>query len=711
MSDLNTVDRNRGRRLLLVFTFFNSFSFLLVTGNIISLYLLRLGATATQIGVVAALPFVSFFFLLLGRILVPYIGVVRLFGFAWLLRYVVFAPILLAPLAFARSGSYGAFVVVALTAFGFNIARGIGIVANAPLFGGYSTPRDRGSLISVVQVITGVISIVTGLATAALLGPEAPVARYTLFLATGITSGLVAAVIAHFLPELSSADRQARSPFFQSVARALANRDLRRFVLVFALVSFCSGVGRTYFVLYAKVVYEQSDRAVLLYTTAGSVGTIVAGFMGGLLLDRMGAKPQIQIALVAQILTCAVAIWAPAGTAVVTVALLVPLFFVGMVAVLGGEIASQSYFYGITPEGERLNLGILYFVILGIGGAVGAYLGGVLVDQVGAAGFDPIVQYRTLFALTLVVAAAGLLGASHLQPLGAWSLSSTLGVMFSLRDLHAAGLLNRLAKAQSAVEERDTLREIASSRSRLPEDEILARLDAPGYIVRGEALEALTALPFTRRIEDALVEHLERYEYTTAATAAQKLGRRKSIRAIPALRRAARSDDYWLRAKALTALARCRDRASLPVIIKTIETEANPTVLIHAGAAVRLAHISEAVPAVLARLAAADVPTIVLDELIATMVEMEEIGEWFYAAYNDFVRGGERARVVLDRELTLPVESAPLCDAAELIEDDPSRTYALMRSVLNIPFPFDSARAVPRVAFFLVTLALTRRSR
>ena len=67
---LSPAARSRARKTFSVFSVFNTFSYFLLTGNLLTLFLLRIGATSTFIGLVSALPYVSFFFMLVGRRLV-----------------------------------------------------------------------------------------------------------------------------------------------------------------------------------------------------------------------------------------------------------------------------------------------------------------------------------------------------------------------------------------------------------------------------------------------------------------------------------------------------------------------------------------------------------------------------------------------------------------------------------------------------------------
>ena len=204
--------QQRARHRLLVFGGFNSASFTLLTGNLISLYLIRLGADNTLLGVVAAIEYIAFFFLLVGKQFVPRVGVMRVFAWAWLIRYIAVIPMLLAPVVIAPPlGPTAAFALVVIGALGFHAARGVGIVANAPMFSGFAEQDGRGRLLSQFQMIFAVVGIAGGAAVAWLLGPEASLGAYVLFLSTGVALGFVATAIVFSLPELDAASRSART--------------------------------------------------------------------------------------------------------------------------------------------------------------------------------------------------------------------------------------------------------------------------------------------------------------------------------------------------------------------------------------------------------------------------------------------------------------------------------------------------------------------
>ena len=68
---LTTSERTRGRTLLTMFQSANSISYLLLSGNIITLYALHLGASSLFIGIMSSFQYASYLFMVAGRELVP----------------------------------------------------------------------------------------------------------------------------------------------------------------------------------------------------------------------------------------------------------------------------------------------------------------------------------------------------------------------------------------------------------------------------------------------------------------------------------------------------------------------------------------------------------------------------------------------------------------------------------------------------------------
>lgn len=660
---LTRSERVEGRRKFLWFGVFNAASFNLLTGNLITLYLLRLGASRTTVGVIASFSFAAFFVSLLGRRLVPHLGLIRLFSLAWLLRYLLMLPAAAAPLLLLSYGTVPAILAVGVGSMGFHFFRGLGLIANAPVTGVLSDGPDRGAFLSRFQIRIAIASTLAGLLIVLFVDPAASLGRYALLIGTGVILGMVASALLATLPEPPGLGVGSKSVhLLGAVKRAFAEAQLRRFFLAFTVFAVSNGIYRSFLVVTAKQVYHFSDRTAYLFTVIGFLGTLTMGLMSRLLTDRIGAKPMTLIFVTVIGVGTIPLIMLPPLAGAALFLLMAALFFLVMLGVTGGETTAQAYFLALTPPRERLELGLFFFIALGTGGTLGSALGGAVLDGLTlGVGMEVEAAFRLFFLASLILLFLTFLLFARLERMGAYSFRGALGVLFSLRDLRAINLVNRLGESESIGAGRAAIQRLGTTESSIATREILKALDSPSFSIRNEAIYALANVPWDDSVESALIEELSRNEYTTAHVAARMLGKRGTPKAIAPLRRAMRSDDYLLKAKAAVALARLRDRDSFKPIGELLLTSGNPLVVIHAAAALRLYEERRGVRWLFEALTRQELDTYVADELIIDAAALMGLGSWFYRLYSRFTRRPEdEAEEVLE---LLPREPERLLEA------------------------------------------------
>jgi len=634
---LTAEQRGRGRHRLLWFGFFNSLSFILLTGNIISLYLLRLGASNALIGVIASFSYVAFFMLFVGRALVPRVGVIRLFAWAWLFRYIVFIPVLLAPVFLLNHSAQAVYLLVGTGVLGFHVARGVGLVANTPLFSGFAGSAERGRFLSQFLMVGSTAHVTMGVLVAFLLGDHAGIGRYVLFLAAGVAAGIVATGVLFGIPELEEERESARRPIGPIIREMLAQGEMRRYFLAFFLVAITAGIGRSFFIVYAKQAQGYTDRLAFLMVTLGSVGNFLSGYLGSVLLDRLGARPLILFSLVTYIASLLLAVFLPVSGSIALVGIMGILFFAATLGYTGTENSFQAYFFGMTNRDDRLNLGIVFYLILGFGGLIGSFSGGFILDALGTV-LEPAPAFRLFFFVVAGIAAVALVRAWGLPSLGAETFRGTMEVIFSPRDLRTVGLLNRLSRTRGVEEEQTALRTLAHSHSPRALGEVLGRLESPSYAIRQEALEALASLPYTPEVEWALVQHLDQALHTTAFMAVRILGLRGGPDAVDAVRQAVYSEDRLLAERAVVALARLAGKGALPVLREQLALQDSPRFLLHVAVAVQIAGGPDELPPLLEQLGRRRLPDYVVDEILFAAAHIQGIFDTFYPLYSAYIR-------------------------------------------------------------------------
>ncbi len=642
---LSNANRERGRRLLPAFQGLNAVSYLILSGSFMTLFALHLGASSFFIGLISSFQYLSYVFMLGGRGLVGVLGVRNLVATGWLVRVFFMVPLLFSPVLVARGGSGTVLSLIAFGLFFFHVSRGMGVVGFNPLVGAVSEGRDRGEFLTRLQIFDQTGAVVGGLLIVLFLGKAASVTRYTLFIGLGVVLGVATASILYRVPEVEETETTHVPHLLTGIQEAMKRTSVRRFVVLYFALCVVIGMSDPFRPVYAKLVYLRPDPWVLLFAVVGNVGAILMGLLSRLLMDRLGAKPLFVLFtgfLAASTLPLVVS---PALSGVALAIFMSAFFFVFQIGLVGSQNGAQNYFFGIISAAEFLNLGILYNLCQGVGGAIGSLLGGSLIGLIKAIGFsDNVRSFRAYFVLVFLALLAILLLSIGLRTIGRYTVRSALGIIFSPRDLRAAALLHKLDRSRTAGEEIEVIKALADSPSEMAIDNLIEKLRSPRFYVRSEALRALEFMPPRPRITRALIGEVKGRRFSTASIAARIIGELRLPQAIRALRLAVRSSDYLLQANSMLALGRMGDRVSIPLIEEEAKGSHNPLVLIHAATALEELESVESIPTLLELLRRPSMPPFVRNELILSIAGIIGIGDWFYAHFMAFLEGQAAGR-------------------------------------------------------------------
>jgi MFS family permease len=640
----------QARSRFTLFAVLNVISFTLLSGNIITLYVLRLGGGSFLVGLLSSFMYTAYLAMLLGRQIAPRWGMTRLMGWFWVIRYLCMVPMLFAPLAagFHRDLAFG---LIVFSVLGFNLARGVAMTGYNPILGEIAVERDRGAFLAQNQAIQNAVNVGLGIAMALVLGWNSTLTAYNAFIIVGILTGIWAARLVFTFPE-PGRSREPRQNLWEGLAAAFRQPSFRRFILIYFFASLATYMVVPFLVVYLKEVYGQSDSQLLYSAVLGSVGAVLMALASGFMIDRLGAKPLFFIftgitaltlipLLASPPIRSAAGIWAFAAA----------ILFFNSMGQFGIQNAGQTYFLAAIRPEQRLDLGVVFYMTLGVAGGIGSLLGGALLEWFG--NLFPAAPASS-FQLYFAVCAAGFLAIlvmfNRLENLGAYPIVDALAAIFSPRDLRAISLLNRLNRIRSLSEEKDTLRALAEAPSSLSTQELLARLRSPRFTLRTEALEALRSLQPEEAVVQALISEVKNHAFTTAALAAEILGERRIDQAIPVLRKSLQSRDFYLAGEAMVSLARLEDRESLPAIREILAKTNNPRLNIHSASAVELFRDPSSLPVLLARLRQKSLP-FVRDELLLALAGILGLSEWFYPLYTEFLEKGSTGISLLRDQL------------------------------------------------------------
>jgi MFS family permease len=631
-AELSPYRLSKARVVYNYFNVFNAISWNLLVGIIITLFALRLGATSTHIGLMGSTFYIALFLLPLGKILARRFSIIGIFSFTWIARSICMILAVAAPF-FAHAGNRNAaLLMVMLGVLLFHLFRGVGMIGNNPVLSLLASGPDRGSYMTQIQIINSAIGMFGSFFVAMVLGMEPPIFIFSILLFAGVITGIISGYVIRKVPEPAGLGTHIKDSQGMKLAdifkEALSQDSLRHFIFILFLVVLVSGVTRTFIVVYAREVFLHTDGLISLYAVFGGLGFLMAGLIVKFLVDRLGAKPLFLVCVILG-LVCLIPVVLLPQSAIYNVSgailFLVFMFFMLNFGFLGSEGIAQTYFLSLVPSEKMLDMGILYFFILGVAGASGTFLSGLFLDFMFLIGFTPFFAFKVLFVIMIVLTVLALSRQNKMKSLGSLPLTDALEVIFSFRDLRAISLLDKLNKAQDSHEEKKLLGALHDTPSSLATDGLLERARSPKLATRMEAIRALEKLhKLGKNAEKALMEDVANNPFTTAYISARILGNHNCIASIPELRLFAFSDDYMLAGEAIIALAKMKDETFRPGIEKLISETPNPRLRIMGSEALGIYRNEESVPVLLDILKDKNPPPYVRDEVILAIAAILE---------------------------------------------------------------------------------------
>ncbi|OHD18779.1 MAG: hypothetical protein A2087_09630 [Spirochaetes bacterium GWD1_61_31] len=644
----------------------NTFSFMLLSGSVVVLCAMMLGASGTYIGLLGALNFITYFFMPLGRLAIRNQPIIKVFGWSWLIRYWSMVPAALSPLLMLAGWNRLGLALLLIGSLGFNIFRGIGLIGNNPLLAHLAGKKNRGQFFSNIQIANSLTAIAASAASVAALRWIRDGWAFGAMFSVAIVTGMLASFILLSMPEPHDYRPAAGTSMAATIRSALADRKLRAFIGVFLPMSFAAGTVRTFIITHARMLYGQSDSLIMVYTLCFNLGTVLMGFMTRKLMDRLGAKPLYFLFVTGTLLTMVPLLVSPLlANGLPLVAFLALVNFAVGFAVTGQENAGQTYFFSLTSPKQTMDLAVVYFMVMGLGGALGSLTGGFFLDGMQSIGLPAQTSYRLLFGAISLLLSATLLGLARLPGLGATPLRRSLSVLFSMRDLRAIDLLEKLDRSHNPEEACQLIRAIGNSGSPVAEKELLPYLSSPRFIVRIEALVALENLEkLSSAGLTALHGELRRHPGSTAYLAARILGKHAYAPALPDLRLALQADDSMLRSAAMIALASLGDEASRSVIEQLLAENPTARIMLSAASALEILGNPASVTALIAVLKKSDPPPFAFDEIVLSLAGLLSGMKGFYQLYSDWCHDAEETmQDMLEKLKGLPGGSERLSQA------------------------------------------------
>jgi HEAT repeat protein len=571
------------------------------SGPVFVLFLDQLSLDNAQIGFLLSLiPFCGIVALFVAP-LVTRLGYKRTFIAFWGIRKLVIALLLLTPLFLTRFGSQAAFLWVAGVIFWFAICRAIAETGRYPWQHEVIPDTIRGKISAVSNMITTIAAILATTAAGFVIGSGTGLGRFMGLIAVSVGIGLLAVAAYSRLPEETRGGRPGpHSGHLQGMQKALQDKNYLVFLGALGLATLGSEMVISFVPLFMKTQVGLGEGMVVLLGIGTYLGSLITSYLWGWTADRYGSKPVMQFNL-GLMLLLPLAWFSIPRHSPASAPLAMFIAFVAGSVTLGWQISWLRYLYvNATPPERKLSYMAVYYAWFGLASGGGPLLAGQILnlsqDVRARFGLFVVDPYTPLFALSLVLLAAGVVAVAWLRGDEGTTFKHLAGMFWRGNPLQALVLLIRYRFAGTEVTRLATTQRLGDTHNPLSARELVEALSDPSFNVRYEAVTSIGRMPPELELVDALLAVLAETEVELSAAAARSLGVLGDKRAIAPLRRALTSGYPFLEASSVRALAMLGDVDSLPYFLEKLRTEPDGMLRVAYASALGKLRATQAIP-------------------------------------------------------------------------------------------------------------------
>ena len=364
------------------FSMFNAVAFQITLGSPMILYAKSIGATATVLGIIAALtPLLTIAQIPAARLLV-HSGYRRLVIRGWGSRTLFVFVIATVPLlTFLNNVSKIALVLFCL--FLFNLLRGISSGAWLPWMTDLIPEHVRGRFLSRDQIFMHTGSLGALLLSAALLGGKASPWQFSLVFLVSACGGAVSLLFLLRIPDIEAREALVKSTTRVPWREIVTYPPFFRLSIFTLLWVFAVGAVGVFNVAFLKTAVGYSESLILYLTTVYFTGAMVSLPLVGRLLDGIGSRVVLRLAIVVS-LAYHFAFWLLSARLVAaSLPMLIALQFVNGMAGANFGLAQVRLTMNTMPPMGRSHFFAFFTVISSLGLAASPIAWGLVIDAVG----------------------------------------------------------------------------------------------------------------------------------------------------------------------------------------------------------------------------------------------------------------------------------------------------------------------------------------
>lgn len=280
-----------GLRHVYGFAACNALSFQMVLGSPMILYAQSLGATVTQLGLIAGmLPLLNLLQIPAAKF-VGRVGHKRFVLGGWSVRVGFIVLMALVPLVGKTWAPEVRLAAILLLLLCFNISRGVSACGWLPWITSLLPAHYRGRFLVREAATANLASLAAFLLAAGMLGPEPGPGRFTAIFAFSAVAGAASLAFLKRIPEDDEPGALYNAVTPVRLSEMLTNSGFRRLLVFTVAWSLASGGMLAFSVAFLRDASPLPDGKILLLNATTFLGGIATLFGIGHLVDRSGSRP------------------------------------------------------------------------------------------------------------------------------------------------------------------------------------------------------------------------------------------------------------------------------------------------------------------------------------------------------------------------------------------------------------------------------------
>ena len=384
------------------------------TGGLMAAYALALGANNLEVGIIAALPFITQVMRLPAVLLVEAFRHRKALGWpAFALMQLVWLPIGLVPLLLDTPGKLAVFLVIAF--LGVHGALNSLWVTTSNTWLRDLVPPDRlasyfGRRLAMVTIAISIIGLAGGFFVQWWEGIARPgdgVFAFSFLLVGGVcffgTFGVFAMSRAAE-PMMPPSAQSDQSPVRMLLAPLRDPNYFRLIKFLFAW-SLISNLAIPFFAIYMLQVIGISLPVVMALTALGHLSNVLFVRVWGSFADRVGSKTVLSLSASLYLLVIIGWVFTTHPERyLLTMPLLVALHLLGGAAAAGVTLTVNTLAIKVAPEGRAVPFSGVAGMMVGLGSGIGPILGGLVADYFSVRSLDLSVTWSAPAGITALPA-------------------------------------------------------------------------------------------------------------------------------------------------------------------------------------------------------------------------------------------------------------------------------------------------------------------